>query len=209
MNFTFSHKKLTDGKLYLIYLGIFVVLLLFEFFVVDRAASFFEVAGNDQTFETLSYSGVLSALMIAPAIEELFFRGYLNGLRKHYWLITPQVLLGIIILPEWTIEISIGFLFLLCLILTDRYRVDDQVRISKLLFYVSMLFSSVLFSLFHLSKVNHHSGYISFLFVMVAMLPVAVYFSYIRYNSGLTSAIITHMLYNATALTINTFIYSS
>lgn len=95
--------------IFLISLSIFLILLIYNYLIVDRVSLYFHLAGGMKSVSSISSIGLLSALLLAPLIEETLFRWALvrNNIIKYF----IYIFISICIL--FFIEIYSGILFIL------------------------------------------------------------------------------------------------
>jgi hypothetical protein len=120
----------------------YIFILIYTYFISDPIFQFYEIEGYDDSFRDLDDIGIFSALLIAPVLEELIFRGYLTGYRKHFLFIIPQIIILFILLYKYFILISLISAFLIFLFYYDKKRSEDLI--SNQLLYFSIFFTSIL-----------------------------------------------------------------
>lgn len=202
-NFTLLHG---DSHFFIKFFVFFILTIIYTYAVSDPIFQFYEIEGYDDSFRDLDRVGVFSGLLIAPVLEELIFRGYLTGYRKHFLFIIPQIIIILIILHDYYFILALLFsAFLMFIFYYDKRRNDS--RISQQTLYFSVFFTSVLFSIIHYQNFAIDSLSFSLALSLIAFLPGALFLVYVRYHGGLVYSIIAHFLLNLSTLIINGLIY--
>ncbi|WP_215225412.1 CPBP family glutamic-type intramembrane protease [Echinicola shivajiensis] len=185
----------------------FFLIILYSFFIVDPIAMYFGVNGFDVSFKNSSIERILGTLFFAPILEELIFRGYLSGYRKHYLFVVIQIVLFCMLYVQWILWILFFSALLIGAFFRERIIRRNNIFVSNKLFYISILFSSILFSLTHLKEINAETMENGLIMSITAFFPGALFFMFIRYKKGIIPAILVHFLLNFFVLFLNTFIY--
>jgi len=186
---------------------LFFIVLSYGFLVVDPLVMHYGINGYDDSLKNMSIENIIITMFFAPIFEELIFRWYLSGYRKHFLFILIQILFFSILNYQWAIWIIIFSVIIILMFIRENNRRGDNVLISNRLLYISALFSSFLFAFSHLREIQVESLGDSLLISFVAFFPGAIFLTYIRYKNGIVAAIITHVALNISILLLNTIIY--
>jgi len=182
---------------------IFTGLLCYIYIITDPIGTLFGISSHEQTFGDFDMSGILRILIFAPLIEEVFFRIHLSGQKKHAWGVLLMLIpLSLIFNLGWIIIILLlfgGFVILFY----DKF----SEFISEKYFNPVFFISSFLFALAHFHQIDAETFFGRFLIIIIAYLPIGIYFGYVRKKYGLAIVICTHSFFNFSVLTINSLIY--
>lgn len=180
----------------------FSVLLCYIYIITDPIGALLGISSQTQSFKDFDISGILRVLILAPIIEEVFFRTHLSGQRKHAWGVLLMVIpLSFIFNIGWALIILLlfgGFVILLY----DKFSEFISEKFFNSVFYIS----SLLFAFAHYYQIDAEL-YGKLVIIIIAYLPIGLYFGYVRKKYGLTIAICTHSLLNFSVLAINSQIY--
>ena len=186
----------------LLFVLIFFGLLIYNFIIVDRVSLHFNLSGGMKSISSISPIGLLSALLLAPLIEESLFRWALvrNEIIKYFL----YIFISMCIL--FFIEIYSGILFIsifsVILFIKNRKNIE-----SELSFRVFILFGSLAFSIIHIPVINGATIMIDILMALLAFFPIGLFFSFVRIQVGIKYSILIHGIYNLIILSINEIIY--
>lgn len=184
-----------------------LVIFCYEYLLVDPLAMYFGVDGLDKGFSNSGRLDIVSALLLAPVLEELLSRGFLSGKRKHFIFLFIQPFLGMLIFGDyWWLFLGIGIGFLVWVIHEQNQRPDD-IYLSKPLFYASFIFTTLVFTLLHLGNVESSSSTLDWTFTILGIMPGAILFGWVRYQAGLGYAMLTHGIFNLLTLSLNEALY--
>jgi hypothetical protein len=179
-------------------------LLIYNFLFADTIAGFFQTDSHTKTFASIGWTGVLSALILAPVIEEFVFRKGLSG--------KPQDLKYVVIMPIPLMFLNfwLGLVIWLSLLLYffGGQNKNFNVPLKGHLYNVLVFSSAVIFSIMHVITIDDiDSILIKIMLCLVAFLPTALYLTYVRVRYGFIYAILAHALLNGIALSLNSVIY--
>jgi membrane protease YdiL (CAAX protease family) len=168
---------------------------------------FLEVNIDLDTFSNSSVIKVISALLIAPVVEEIIFRTHLGNKDWNAWFI--YLMLIVVAAVFWNISrIMSGSIFVLIsflLIITVKNK-GPKLIFNKYFAWIFFL-TAILFSLVHIQIVHEALGSssyrLSIAVTLVSFLPVGIIFGLIRMKFGLPQSILFHGLNNLIALSLN------
>ncbi|WP_291783874.1 CPBP family glutamic-type intramembrane protease [Cecembia sp.] len=207
LHFYQKGQKLYKHKI--IWYSIYATLIIFcyQYILIDPIAIKLEIGGLDKGFSNSDSIDILSALLLAPVLEELLSRGFLSGKRKHFIFLFIQPLLGMLIFGTyWWLFLGIGFGFLVWIIHERNQRPDD-VYLSSALFYASFIFTTLVFTILHVGNVESSSIALDWTFTILGILPAAILFGWVRYQAGLAFSMLTHGIFNLLTISLNEIIY--
>ncbi|WP_186757383.1 CPBP family glutamic-type intramembrane protease [Echinicola salinicaeni] len=185
---------------------LYLILMVYNHFIVDSIAYYFEVTGETPDFQSSDWEDLLGLLIIAPFLEELIFRAYLSGYVKHYLFIVIPIIISSLLNFSWIIWIILFSGALITLFYMESINGKDGSKISKKLLYLSILFISVLFAFSHLKTIEGDSDLNRYLVVLMAFVPGGIFLSCIRLEKGLWTAMLFHSLINFTVLSLNSIL---
>lgn len=199
-------QNILKNKIKYYYFMFFALILTYTYLVSDPILNYFEVEGFDKKLSSYNNLDVISIVLIIPFLEEVLFRGYLSGHKKHMMFIVPQIVISIFILNDiwmWilTSAIIVG-LFLIYDITNNKL-----VKISKISLIISAFYTSLLFSFVHSSNFQLESVQLELLLSIVSFFPGAIFLVLIRIREGLILSTITHSILNFSILGLNQIIY--
>ena len=181
---------------------VFFGLILYNYLVVDQFSFYFGLEGAERSFSSLSFVAILSAILVAPALEEALFRWVLlKGDRMKFYI---YMLFSICIL--FFINSYFGCVLLIsffCLLLV----VNKLKSESDFLFKVFLVIAALTFSVVHIPVVDAPRLWVGFLIALMAFFPIGLFFSFSRIRFGLKYSILVHSLYNLLILGINEIVY--
>ncbi len=182
--------------------SVFTGLFLYNYFVVDKISLHYGLTGGMRSFSDLSTISVLSAIVIAPLIEESVFRGVLvkNDGIKFYMYIFLSVLVCLFIDVFSGIILSCAFLGLFLLFLKRKGEFDW-------IFVAFVIFGAITFCLVHVPVIGAPTYQINLFVSLLAFLPVGLFLSFSRVKYGLRYSILLHGLYNLIILCLNAIVY--
>ena len=178
-------------------------LILYQFLVAERIALWLDIVPPKDTFSSLSTIQIISAIFIAPVIEESVCRYHLSNKKKGKWMFIIMLALSPILLSNLGI-ITIVLLVIITLFSLITYK-KWKNYINDKLFIPALLISSLLFSLFHVSLIKSGSIINDIIMAIVAFFPFAVSQGMLIKRSNLLTVILFHSCYNSLILVFNDF----
>lgn len=202
-----GENKLDQIKILRLFIISTIIIFCYQYLLIDPLAIKMGVGGMDIGFSNSDNLTIISALLLAPILEELFSRGFLTGKRNHFWFFFLQPLIGAFMFKEFSwFFLGTGLLFLVVL-LWEQHRDPEQNYISRSLFYFSFLFAALFFTLLHYENIESQSLEITLAFTFAAILPAALLFGWIRFQGGLRYSMTAHALFNLITITLNELLY--
>ncbi len=181
----------------------FLMLLSYIFLITDPIGILLGITSHTQTFKDFHFQGLFRVLVLAPVLEETFFRIHLSGEKKHAWgVLLMAIPLSLTFNFGWVLIILLlfgGFIILYY----DEFSNFISVRFFNPIFYIT----SLIFAITHYHQIDTEMFYGKIIVILIAYLPIGIYFGYIRKKYGFIAVIIVHSLYNFSILTINSQIY--
>jgi membrane protease YdiL (CAAX protease family) len=199
------HRILKD-KITYIYLFFFTLILAYTYLVSDPILNYYEVEGYDKKLNNYNTVDIILIILITPFLEELLFRGYLSGYKKHFVFILPQIVISVFIINDFWFWIFISSIIVSLFIIYDE-KVNNSVKLSTTSLIISVLFTSLLFSLMHSSNFQLDSLGLNFFLSIVSFFPGSLFLALMRIKEGLILSAITHSILNFSILALNQFIY--
>ncbi|RZS95719.1 type II CAAX prenyl endopeptidase Rce1 family protein [Cecembia calidifontis] len=207
LHFYQKERKLEKSKILRYAVITTLIVFCYEYLLVDPIAMQLGVGGLNKGFSNSDNIDVLSALVLALILEELFSRGFLSGKRKHFGFIFIQPIIGMVIFKEyWWVFMGIGLAFLVWVIHEQNKKPDD-VYLSTPLFYTSFVFTTLFFTILHLGNVESSSLALDWTFTFAGILPGAIFFGWVRYQEGLGYSMLAHAVFNTLTITLNEILY--
>ncbi|PZX61347.1 CAAX prenyl protease-like protein [Algoriphagus ratkowskyi] len=181
---------------------VFFGLIIYNFVFVDKISFHFGLEGNTKAFSSLTLISIISAIVIAPILEESIFRWVLlkNEMIKYYLYILYSLCIILFI------DVNTGVILLLFFSggLLLLHKVKEE---SSLIFYVFIFFGAITFSLIHIPVISGSSLRINLIIAISAFLPIGFFLSLIRTKFGLIYSILLHCVYNVIILSVNEVVY--
>lgn len=181
----------------------FFGLLCYIYIITDPIGTLLGISSHEQSFGDFDMSGILRILIIAPLIEEIFFRIHLSGQKNHAWG-------GVLMLIPLSLMFNLGWLIIILLLFGgfiilfyDKFSEFISEKYFNQVFFIS----SFLFALAHFHQIDAETIFGRFLIIIIAYLPMGIYFGYVRKKYGLAIVICIHSFFNFTVLIINSLIY--
>lgn len=207
LHFYKKGHKLDQYKIIRYSIYAIIIIFCYQYLLIDPIAIKLEIGGLDKGYSNSDSIDILSTLLLAPVLEELFSRGFLSGKRGHFGFIFIQPLIGMLIFQEyWWFFLGIG-LFFLAWIFYEKNKRPEDVFLSSPLFYTSFGFTTVFFTILHLGNVESSSSTLDWTFTFLGIMPGAILFGWVRYQAGLGYAMLTHALFNFLTLSLNEVLY--
>ncbi|ELR69056.1 hypothetical protein C900_05445 [Fulvivirga imtechensis AK7] len=193
------------------WLEIFALLAIqlgFSYLVVDQIGLFFGNKSHTTSFMDLSSIEIVSAILLAPFIEEVCFRSFLSGKAKHAWGLPLMLFVATLAFKHLGI-IFLLFAFLIIVTVTVLLtKKRTQVFLLRKHYNKTFFFTCVIFALCHLGVIDDNVNPVAgFFLILMAFIPISLIFGYIRIKYGLMYSIITHSLNNIAVLSLNLLIY--
>lgn len=178
------------------------ILVAYGVVITDPICSHLGAEGHKVTISEKSLTGILSAVIFAPIIEEFIFRNALSGEKKHTWSCI------LLLFPFFLIHFYFGLILTLTGLayLGVKHDTISQIMTGKY-FNHMFFFSALAFSFSHLLVIDTNSFLSKTLIVAIVFVPLGLYFGYVRKKYGLSYAIITHSAYNILILVSNSILY--
>jgi len=189
------------------YLLLLLCIVLFTSFVIDPILAYYlDVTGAKDTFISLTSLETISAIIIAPVIEEIIFRTHLSFKRKHFYGIFFLIVYVGIIFNTFVVVtfIFVAAVLLFVLIFYEQTLKIVIVKNQKLTFFAT----SILFGCSHFFLLDAYDFgfFLKFTVLMLYYLPIAFLLGKIRKNHKLIFPMAAHSLYNVLTLFVNTII---
>lgn len=207
INFYQKENKLDKSLIlrYTIYATLFI--FSYQYLLVDPLALNLGVGGLDSGFSNTDGLEILSILLLAPVLEELFSRGFLSGKRNHFVFLFIQPIVGMLFFSAyWWLFLGIGIGFLVWMIREQMQRPED-VYLSSSLFYASFIFTSLVFTFLHVDNMETSSEFLKWTITAASILPTALFLGWLRYQAGLRFAMLAHGGFNFLTLSLNEMLY--
>lgn len=189
---------------------IFLIVCVFYNLIISHLVSLFASLKQplkQDTFYNISSLTLVSALVVAPFIEELIFRGFLSTKRAYYF--TIPILLPIIFYAfhfnRYALAI-VGILSLLFVIVCFNAKSFDFIYTR--LFNVLVIFSCLSFCLAHIIVMEKYFSFqTALLSSILVFTPLAYLLAKVRMIYGIVYSILAHSLHNIFMLGLNSLIY--
>ena len=191
------------------YVSLLFIIKIYNFLVVDKIFFSLDIGSNLSNFQNISIIGFISAIFIAPIIEETIFRTHLSFNKKHFFGVFLMLLTFAIFFSltgGWIyaiIVISIGTLFL---VFHNKFRYLIQERYHN----GTYIFTSILFCIINYSylKGYNFSVIVKIGLLLLHYLPLSLYLGVISKKFGLVSSMGAHSVNNFLSIIGNSLYYS-
>ncbi|MBS9523749.1 CPBP family intramembrane metalloprotease [Litoribacter alkaliphilus] len=202
-----SFKENWDSQFYTLVIILFITKLIYTYMVSDVIAMKLGVGGFDKSFAQMDQLSIVSALLIAPVVEELLFRFHLSGKRSHaYFFLISLAALYLIFFEYWFIYLFTAAVFIACLMWESK-KTPDNPLLSRPFYLIIFVMTAIIFSALHFVNVEAENKLLALFMVIFALTPSALFFGYVRYKKGLKYSMIIHSLSNLAILSLNGLIY--
>lgn len=202
-----GEHKLEQSKILRFVIISTIIIFCYQYLLIDPLAIQMGIGGMDLGFSNSNSLTIISALLIAPILEELLSRGFLSGKREHFWFFFLQPILGAFIFKEfWWFFLGTGLVVLVWILREEQKKTEDNY-ISRSLFYFSFIFTALFFTILHYDNIESQSLVFKLSFTFAAILPGALLFGWIRYQRGLRYSMAAHALFNLFTITLNEWLY--
>lgn len=194
---------LFDKNKIIILILIFFLLIIFNYLVSDKISAILGLEGYKKSFSDMNNLAIISALVIAPIIEESIFRySLLRGNNYKFFIYISFCLIIVLFINIWIgVILLFGFSVLSFLYF---YFLKTE---SKLRFIFFIILSAITFSIMHIPAINGETIWINTLVVSVSLFPIGLFFCLVRSDFGFEVAILAHFTYNLLTLSFNEIIY--
>lgn len=189
---------------------LFLIVCVFYNLIISHLVSLFATLKQplkQDTFYNISSLTLVSALVIAPFIEELIFRGFLST--KRAYLFSIPILLPIIFYAfhfNGYALVVVGILSLIFVILCFNVKSFDFIHTR--FFSVLVIFSCLSFCLAHIIVMEKYFNFqTAFLSSILVFTPLAYLLAKVRMIYGIVYSILAHSLHNIFMLGLNSLIY--
>ena len=190
-----------------IYLAILVIIKIYNFLIVDNIFFTLGINSTSSNFQNISIIGFISAIFIAPIIEEIIFRTHLNFKKKHFFGLILMLLAFAVVFNSsgWYFTVIAVSLSILILVFHDKFQYLIQVRYQKGTFIVT----SILFCLIHYSYLNEYNFSVleKIGLLLLHYLPLSLFLGVLRKKSGLVPSMGAHSLNNFLSILGNSLLY--
>lgn len=191
-------------------LSVFLLACVFVNLITSHIVSIFahlKQPLKPDTFYNTSFLTISSAIIIAPFVEELAFRGFLS-VKRAYLASLPLLFFFVLYAFHFNrhliIVVSFLSVFFVVLAFKEEYFNFIYLRYTNYL----ILFSCFLFCLTHVIVLEK---YFDFNFALIVAIPIFFPLSYllaiVRIRHGLRYSILAHSAHNIMILALNTLIY--
>ncbi len=168
---------------------------------------------NYPTYENTDILRIISALFIAPIIEEVTARGFLTTKAAYYWTVPTFLIFGCatnLITKEFESFTIFSLYFLIIMIpsfLPSKKKII--VKLFRKNYYLYFYSTALLFSLLHSGNFDSNLFFpLKFLVLVISYFPIAALMGFIRVKHGLKNSILFHSLLNLGTLAINSVLYA-
>lgn len=186
-------------------LAIFVLILISNFLIGDPLSSYLGAEAYTKGMLQLSNVELLSALVLAPVLEELIFRTHLTQNKKFQFTIPIMIIVAVISLSaygQWVLVMGVVIFFVTIYFLSKS-------KFEHTRYFVALFFGTALiFTLMHMPNFHSRSTTGDLIIALVSLFPMAVFFGYMRFKYGLVFSILTHSINNLLVLGLNTIFYN-
>lgn len=201
----FSKKKEKKDLIWTIVVFIFIIA--YGFIVVDNIFKLLKINNNIDTFYNLSGIEFVSAIFIAPILEEFIFRTHLSYERKHFYGILLIILASGLFYSDLGVYFLL-FLFLLFIIIVFFYN-KTQVLLMIRFPKATFLSTSIIFCVFHFFYLKDYD--FTFLnkvmILLLHYLPLSLFLGFIRKKYGLSYSMMAHSVNNILVLLGNSLFF--
>lgn len=205
-------KKDADLSASLLFLGekkgifaflVFLFLILFNYLVADKVSANFGLEGFKKSISDMDNLALLSALVIAPLLEESLFRYSLTkGNNYKYFIYLLMCVLIVLFINIWSgIILLLGF-SVLAYLHFSLFKTESRFQ-----FIIFLFMSAITFSIVHIPAINGENIFINMYVVSLSLFPIGLFFCIIRNDFGFGFAIFTHFTYNLLTISLNEIIY--
>jgi hypothetical protein len=192
----------TFMKKTVLYISFFFLLILYNFLIVDKVSFHYNLVGGMEKISTSSTLSLISAILLAPIIEESVFRWALirNNLIKYpiYMIISAILFLFI----NKFLGVAILAIYAMLLIL-KLWKNDER----EVFFNIFILVSALSFCFVHIPVIKAETWSINVFISILAFLPIGIFFSLTRIQFGIKYSILSHAVYNSLILITNEVVY--
>ncbi|MGK0379594.1 MAG: membrane protease YdiL (CAAX protease family) [Patiriisocius sp.] len=185
-------------------------LLIYSFTIGDSISDYYRITSHKTIVDFIDYEIWISAIFIAPIIEEFLFRLALTKIKylNLIWIL-PNVLFAILIYFKFFsfLFIPLGlFAFIIFLLYKQNFSLD-KLYTKNIMFWV--INSSFIFSFIHIVYLLNESllFFEKALIVFVVFLPVGLTLASIRIRYGIIYSLLLHSLLNFFTILLNHVIY--
>ena len=185
-----------------LYFLLFFLLILYNFLIVDKVSFHFNLLGGMEKVSTSSTLSLISAILLAPIIEESVFRWAL--IRKNLIKYPIYMIISAIIFLFINSYLGVTILAIYSILLILKLWKNDE---REVFFNIFILVSALSFSLVHVPVIKAETLSISVLISILAFLPIGIFFSLTRIQFGIKYSILSHAVYNSLILITNEVVY--
>lgn len=191
----------------------FLTLLLIDIFLTGICLSFFQIIGFDNrayfklTLEEIQeIKGFLiaTAILLAPPMEEFFFRYYLNYNTKNLWISAILLFLAFIVAFDSAAPLGNSIYFL------SAAFVITMLMLKELFGYTSakiLIWGSILsFGLYHLPNYDSEAYSHNYLIIPLLILPQLIggfFLAFVRIHYRFIHCILFHAAFNLLVITVS------
>lgn len=173
-------------KIWILYIAVFSIILgLFFFYFSDKVL--LEDEQTDKPFFQIAFI----AIIIAPIIEELIFRGYFSEKKYIKWA-------GIILLPIFIVLTAPNYLSISCVIFLYVFLILNFLFKNKSIENSIIIINALLFSTLHFSASDFN--HVFSLYAILFIFALGLIATWLTINFGLLKAILFHFIWNSGAM---------
>lgn len=173
-------------KVWILYIAVFSIILgLFFFYFSDKVL--LEDEQTDKPFFQIAFI----AIIIAPIIEELIFRGYFSEKKYIKWA-------GIILLPIFIVLTAPNYLSISCVIFLYVFLILNFLFKNKSIENSIIIINALLFSTLHFSASDFN--HVFSLYAILFIFALGLIATWLTINFGLLKAILFHFIWNSGAM---------